>query len=47
MSDIVIAAENLSKSYPVGHQYAERESYTALRDVITRGSQLRAKRARF
>src|SRR6266516_3436359 len=36
MSDIVIAAENLSKSYLVGHQSAERESYTALRDVIAR-----------
>src|SRR5262245_51548415 len=36
MSDIVIAAENLSKSYLLGHQSAERERYTALRDVITR-----------
>src|SRR5947208_3353668 len=36
MSDIVIAAENLSKSYLVGHQSAERERYTALRDVIAR-----------
>src|SRR5713101_5169730 len=36
MSDIVIAAENLSKSYLVGHQSAQRESYTALRDVIAR-----------
>jgi len=36
MSDIVIAAENLSKSYLVGHQSAERESYTALRDVLAR-----------
>jgi lipopolysaccharide transport system ATP-binding protein len=34
MSDIVIAAENLSKSYLVGHQSTERERYTALRDVI-------------
>jgi lipopolysaccharide transport system ATP-binding protein len=36
MSDIVIAAENLSKSYLVGHQSAQRERYTALRDVIVR-----------
>lgn len=36
MSDIVIAAEHLSKSYLVGHQSAQRESYTALRDVIAR-----------
>jgi len=36
MSDIVIAAENLSKSYLIGHQSAERERYTALRDVIVR-----------
>ncbi|PYJ64524.1 MAG: ABC transporter ATP-binding protein [Verrucomicrobia bacterium] len=36
MSDIVIAAERLSKSYLVGHQSAERESYIALRDVIAR-----------
>ncbi len=36
MSDIVITAENLSKSYWVGHRSAQRESYTALRDVIAR-----------
>src|SRR5262249_45712057 len=36
MSDIVIAAENLSKSYLVGHQATQRERYTALRDVIAR-----------
>jgi lipopolysaccharide transport system ATP-binding protein len=36
MSDIVITAENLSKSYLVGHQSIERESYTALRDVMAR-----------
>src|SRR6266496_1462170 len=34
MSDFVIAVENLSKSYLVGHQSAQR--YTALRDVIAR-----------
>jgi lipopolysaccharide transport system ATP-binding protein len=38
MSDIVIAAENLSKSYLVGHQSVQRETYTTLRDVIARGA---------
>ena len=36
ISDIVIAAEHLSKSYLVGHQSARAERYTALRDVIAR-----------
>jgi homopolymeric O-antigen transport system ATP-binding protein len=36
MSDTIIAVENLSKRYLVGHQSAERERYTALRDVIGR-----------
>jgi lipopolysaccharide transport system ATP-binding protein len=36
MSDIAIAVENLSKSYLIGHQASQRESYTALRDVIAR-----------
>lgn len=36
MSDTVIAVENLSKSYLVGHQSGQRERYTALRDVIAR-----------
>jgi lipopolysaccharide transport system ATP-binding protein len=36
MSDIVITANNLSKSYLVGHQSAQRERYTALRDIIAR-----------
>ena len=36
MSDIAITVENLSKSYWVGHRSAQRESYTALRDVIVR-----------
>ena len=36
MSEIVITAENLSKSYLVGHQSVQRERYTALRDVIVR-----------
>jgi lipopolysaccharide transport system ATP-binding protein len=33
--DVVIHAESLGKKYVIGHQ-AERESYTALRDVIAR-----------
>ncbi|MCB0198360.1 MAG: ATP-binding cassette domain-containing protein, partial [Anaerolineae bacterium] len=33
MSDYIIKVENLSKSYQIKHQNAER--YTALRDVIT------------
>ena len=36
MSDIVITADNLSKSYLVGRQCAQRERYTALRDVVAR-----------
>jgi lipopolysaccharide transport system ATP-binding protein len=36
MSDSVIVAENLSKNYIVGHRSAQRERYTALRDVIAR-----------
>ena len=34
MSNIVIKAENLGKSYIIGHE--KRERYTALRDVIAR-----------
>jgi lipopolysaccharide transport system ATP-binding protein len=36
-NDIVIRAEGLGKSYLIGHQ-AERERYTALRDVIARSA---------
>src|SRR5438034_4745480 len=36
MSDVIIAVEKLSKRYLVGHQSAQRERYTALRDVIAR-----------
>jgi lipopolysaccharide transport system ATP-binding protein len=35
LNDIVIRAEGLGKKYVIGHQ-ADRERYTALRDVITR-----------
>jgi lipopolysaccharide transport system ATP-binding protein len=36
MSEIVITAENLSKSYLVGHQSAQRETYATARDAIAR-----------
>jgi lipopolysaccharide transport system ATP-binding protein len=36
MSDTVISVENLSKQYLIGHQTAQRERYTTLRDVIAR-----------
>ena len=45
MSDIVIIVENLSKRYLVGHQSAERERYTALRDVIGREARNFARKA--
>lgn len=36
MSDIAIVVENLSKCYLVGHQSAQRDRYTTLRDVAGR-----------
>ena len=36
MSDTIISVQNLSKRYLVGHQSAQREKYTALRDVVGR-----------
>src|SRR5579872_3209981 len=36
MPDVVVSVENLSKRYLVGHRSAQRERYTALRDVIGR-----------
>src|SRR5262249_30979034 len=36
MSNTIISVENLSKQYLLGHQFVERERYTALRDVIGR-----------
>ncbi|MGA3308102.1 MAG: ABC transporter ATP-binding protein [Xanthobacteraceae bacterium] len=38
MSDTVITVENLSKRYVIGHQAADRERYTALRDVMARNA---------
>ena len=37
MSDVLIQAEGLGKRYIIGHQ-AQRERYTALRDVLARGA---------
>ena len=45
MSDIIIAVENLSKRYLVGHQSAQRERYTTLRDVIGREARNFARKA--
>jgi lipopolysaccharide transport system ATP-binding protein len=38
MSDIAIQAENVSKSYWLGHRTREAERYIALRDVIAAGA---------
>jgi lipopolysaccharide transport system ATP-binding protein len=38
VTDTVISAEHLSKSYLVGHNAAEHDRYVALRDVIVRGA---------
>ena len=46
MSDIAVIVENLSKRYFIGHQSAQRERYTALRDVIGRNALKMARRAR-
>jgi lipopolysaccharide transport system ATP-binding protein len=45
MSDIVITAESISKSYLVGHRADQRERYTALRDVIARGVRTLARKS--
>ena len=45
MSDIIIAVENLSKRYLVGHRSVQRERYTALRDVIAREARNFARKA--
>jgi lipopolysaccharide transport system ATP-binding protein len=36
MSNTVIAVENLSKHYLVGHHSAQREHHATLRDVVAR-----------
>ena len=45
MSETVISVENLSKRYLIGHQSAQRERYTALRDVIGREARNFARKA--
>jgi lipopolysaccharide transport system ATP-binding protein len=45
MSDIIIAVENLSKRYLVGHRSARRERETKLRDVIGREARNYSRRA--
>jgi lipopolysaccharide transport system ATP-binding protein len=45
MSDLVISAERLSKSYLVGHRSADRERYATLRDVIGREARNFARKA--
>ena len=45
MSDTVIAIENLSKRYLVGHQAAQRERSLTFRDVIVRESRNFARKA--
>jgi lipopolysaccharide transport system ATP-binding protein len=43
-NDVVIRAEGLGKKYAIGHE-AERERYTALRDVIARNMKRLARSA--
>jgi lipopolysaccharide transport system ATP-binding protein len=45
MPQTVISVENLSKRYLVGHESAQRERYTALRDVIAREARNFARKA--
>ena len=45
MSDVVISAEQLGKKYTIGHA-AQRERYTALRDVLARGVHTAIRKAR-
>ncbi|MBK8640419.1 MAG: ABC transporter ATP-binding protein [Chromatiaceae bacterium] len=46
MSDTAIIVENLGKSYLVGHQAAQAERYTALRDVVARNVRTLARKTR-
>jgi lipopolysaccharide transport system ATP-binding protein len=45
MSDSIITVENLSKSYLIGHQAAQRGPYVTLREVIARESRNFARKA--
>ena len=46
MIDIAITVENLSKSYLVGHNAAEREGRTNLREVLARNARNMARKTR-
>lgn len=46
MSTIAIKVENLGKSYRVGHNTAQSERYTALRDVLARNAKNLARKTR-
>jgi lipopolysaccharide transport system ATP-binding protein len=46
MSEIAIRVENLGKSYLVGHNSAQRERYTALRDVLARNAESLVRKTR-
>jgi lipopolysaccharide transport system ATP-binding protein len=45
MHDVIVTAENLSKSYLIGHQTRRPEGYAVLRDVIARESRNLARKA--
>ena len=45
MAETIIAVENLSKSYLVGHRTGRRKRYTALRDVLVREARNFARKA--
>ena len=45
MAETIIAVENLSKSYLVGHRTGRRKRYTALRDVLVREGRNFARKA--
>lgn len=46
MSDVAIKVENLGKSYQIGHNLAQSERYTALRDVIAHNAKNLARKTR-
>ncbi len=46
MSNIAISVENLSKSYLIGHNAAQSERYTSLRDVVARNARNLARKTR-
>lgn len=46
MNNIAISVENISKSYLIGHQNAQSERYTALRDILARNARNFARTAR-